>query len=82
MSIYCLFFANVEGMSDKDNPKHSINATVEGIVIDLIYIRQAGNPHSLNLSLCYLWCVWPGLSPIALYLALNAKSLNAPTLLR
>ena len=61
------------------SPKHSIIATTEGNVIDIIHVGEL----EIHTALAYHWAfysVWPGLLLIGLYLALIAKSLNIPGL--
>ena len=55
--------------------KHNITATIEGNVIDIIYV---GEPEiQIVLTNSYLtYRVWPGPLLIVLYLALSAKTLD------
>ena len=64
-------------MSNNDNSKHSISATIGGNVIDIIYIGKLEIHTVLSYHLA-TYSVWPGPLFIVLHLALTAKTFDAP----
>ena len=57
--------------------KHSISATIEGNVIDIMYLGEL-EIHTALTYHCTTYSAWPGPFLIVLYLVLNAKSLETP----
>ena len=54
------------------SPKHSIAATIEDNVIDIIYVGEL-EIHTLVTHHCVTYSVWPGPLLIVLHFALNAQ---------
>ena len=61
------------------NAIHSITATIEGIVIDIIYVGEL-ETHTVLMFHGVTDSVWPGSLFIVLYVALTAKTLDTPGL--
>ena len=59
--------------------KHSVSATIESNVIDIVYVDEI-EIHTVLTYHCATYTVWPGPFLVVLYLALNAKSLDTPAL--
>ena len=62
-----------------NSPKRSITATIEGNVIDVIYVDEL-EIHAVLSYHCASYCVWPGPLLIVLYMTRTAKILDTPEL--
>ena len=59
------------------NLKHSISATIDVNVIDIIYVGEL-EIHTILTYQCAKYCVWPGPLVVVPYLTLTAKTLDTP----
>ena len=59
------------------SPKHSNSATIEGDVIDLIYVGEL-EIHTVLACHCVAYSVWPGPLPVVLYVAPSAEISDSP----